>query len=337
MDPINLWLDPNEVRQLAEQLIRPVAKPQISSADLGFDSGFVGFVGNDPLVEAEVPSVIAPPIITLPLTNPSNDLAIPPDHDERTGAMLSAASPAPAAHSIPPLKVTAVDSSTVDPTATAHPPAFKFSKIIHHSSPPEPATPTGQTRLVPLAHPSQVSSGTVPATPKEAVPIPTLIPVSKLVVAQPPVLAVTPATHQGQNPRPQPFRLVGSPKPSESPPVTPAPAAPTTLPSRRMSVFRDWLTTSYQLTEVFITDRDGQVIYDDSTFNRLHFMAKNLAKTAGTPENVRLRISPKEILELIPCSTEQGTIVLSTVVSDPLPQEHIRNISSTLKQTISPS
>ena len=43
MDPVNPWLDPSEVRHLAEQLLRPVAPARLSAADPGFDKAFVGF------------------------------------------------------------------------------------------------------------------------------------------------------------------------------------------------------------------------------------------------------------------------------------------------------
>lgn len=42
MDAVNPWLDPSEVRQLAEQLLRPVAPARVAT-DPGFDSSFVGF------------------------------------------------------------------------------------------------------------------------------------------------------------------------------------------------------------------------------------------------------------------------------------------------------
>jgi len=43
MDPINPWLDPSEVRHLAEKLIRPVEQAEMKSSDPGFDASFVGF------------------------------------------------------------------------------------------------------------------------------------------------------------------------------------------------------------------------------------------------------------------------------------------------------
>jgi hypothetical protein len=62
MDTINPWLDPNEVRQLAEKLIRPAEPIQVVSRDPGFDTSFVGFVDMDePAAEFTVPQIPAEP------------------------------------------------------------------------------------------------------------------------------------------------------------------------------------------------------------------------------------------------------------------------------------
>jgi len=45
MDPINPWLDPAEVRRLAERLMKPSAGPMLPISDAGFDDDFVGFAG----------------------------------------------------------------------------------------------------------------------------------------------------------------------------------------------------------------------------------------------------------------------------------------------------
>jgi len=43
MDPINPWLDPAEVRRLAERLMKPSAGVMVPVPDAGFDDDFVGF------------------------------------------------------------------------------------------------------------------------------------------------------------------------------------------------------------------------------------------------------------------------------------------------------
>lgn len=56
MDPINPWLDPSEVRHLAEQLLRPVPPARLAAADLGFTESFVGFTSPDEVAPAPEPS-----------------------------------------------------------------------------------------------------------------------------------------------------------------------------------------------------------------------------------------------------------------------------------------
>lgn len=402
MDPINLWLDPNEVRQLAEQLIRPVAKPQISATDLGFDSSFVGFVGNDPLPDAPKASPATPPIITLPLTNtngeaspaatppvlattPSIPTAIPPIPAAVTSipAVIPAAEPAapevaaitpvvvsppvpttppaettPTLPANPPVEIPAPNSTTppdvvttpiiISPIVpaspagkpvTTNPPAFKFTKVIKTPAPvgPIPSIPSvSQTPVIPTASPVLTTPPAVQTSPLKTDSVPTLTPVSKLVTAQPPALPGLSPNPQNPAPRPQPFRLV-TPKPAEPAAVVTSPAPSSSQPSERIQTFRNWLKAQHQLTEVFIIDHQGEVIFDDSSFKRLHFMAKNLAQKTGNLENLRLRISPKEVLELIPCKTEQGIMVLSTVVSTPISQDDVQKISEMMKQTVSPA
>jgi hypothetical protein len=216
MDPINLWLDPKEVRQLAEKLIRPVPQAQPSSTDLGFDHTFVGFVG---------PEI---------LTEPSKIPAVKPQ--------------------VTPARI-------------------------------ELPTPTSTQQE------------------EETMPSPKLS-------------------------RPQPFRLV------VQNPSTPA-ANPSQYP-KRLQVFREWLTTQFQIPEVYIIDHEGTVIFDDSRYQRLHILVRNFAQGTKNTDNVRIRVSTNEILELIPCETLHGIVVLSTLVSKPLPQDQILKISDVLKQTISP-
>lgn len=57
MDTINPWIDPAEVRQLAEKLIRPVEQSSIVSSDTGFDTSFVGFLDGDGTAEESAPSL----------------------------------------------------------------------------------------------------------------------------------------------------------------------------------------------------------------------------------------------------------------------------------------
>ncbi len=213
MDPLNPWLDPSEVRHLAESLLRPVAPARIAAADPGFDSSFVGF------------------------TAPEEDRPEPGFPEQRN----------PGLNPIP------------EPSAT-----------------PLPIAPTEEAELSP---------------------------------------------HDLENESPEP-----------------PPAAPSK--SRfleRIQIFRDWLAKNFSATDIFILDREGKVIFDESGHGRLHFMARNLAFASKGSGNIHVKIGPSSILEVIPCETPYGRIVLGTLVPESLPPHHVQTIHEVLVQTASPA
>ena len=78
MDPINPWIDADEVRQLAESLMPPRALPVASIDDTGFNDAFVGFAAPDP-VETPAPIAAPTPIsIPVPVTTPARATVITP-------------------------------------------------------------------------------------------------------------------------------------------------------------------------------------------------------------------------------------------------------------------
>lgn len=70
MDPIYPWLDPVEVKRLAESLLKPLRQPNLKVADAGFDAGFVGYAtGSSPQTKApvvvsslEIPALVMPSV-----------------------------------------------------------------------------------------------------------------------------------------------------------------------------------------------------------------------------------------------------------------------------------
>ena len=74
MNPINPWLDPVEVRRLADHLMKPNREPATPLADAGFGEGFVGYASDPAVPPAATPSppqvvpTAAPPANTPPPT-----------------------------------------------------------------------------------------------------------------------------------------------------------------------------------------------------------------------------------------------------------------------------
>ena len=189
MDPIYPWLDPIEVRRLADKLIRPYREPSVSVSDAGFDEAFVGFASGH----------TSPPLPPPPGPPPTSELSRP---------QLETAPP-------------------VDIHATARGP---FLERIKH--------------------------------------------------------------------------------------------------------FRDWMRQHFSATGIFILDREGAVIFDESSHGRLHFLARSLALASRRPGtsagNVHVKIGAGATLEVIPVETAYGSLVLGAVVPDSLAPQSVTAVMDAL-------
>lgn len=209
MDPVNPWLDADEVRRLAARLMKPPGNSSVSVTDAGFDAGFVGYAGEQ------------------------------------------APSPAP-----------------VSP------------------APPPPALPTLS-----------------PAPP------PAPVPVAPLRMADPPAAAPSPSGARG------PFL-------------------------ERIRHFRDWMGRQFAAGGLFILDREGAVIFDESGQNRLYFLARSLAMASRRPgttaANVHVKIGAGSTLEVIPVETAYGCLVLGAVVPEAMPPAAVSAVMAALAQVAAP-
>ncbi len=89
MDPIYPWLDPVEVKRLAESLLKPLRQPSLKVADAGFDAGFVGYATGS-FSQAKAPVVVSSlEIPALVMPSPAHDLSSDPF------AVTDMSSPAP--------------------------------------------------------------------------------------------------------------------------------------------------------------------------------------------------------------------------------------------------
>ncbi|MES2476560.1 MAG: hypothetical protein V4640_12325 [Verrucomicrobiota bacterium] len=222
MDPIYPWLDPIEVRHLADQLMRPVKQPAVSVTEAGFDDAFVGFASDPALVSATA--------------------STPVGHEARAALLET-----------PPL--------------------------------------TPQVTL--------------------AAPIEERLPVPPQAAVQEPV-AETPEPHV---PARGPFL-------------------------ERIQHFRDWMRHHFAATGIFILDREGAVIFDESNHGRLHFLARSLALASRRPGttagNVHVKIGAGTTLEVIPVETAYGCLVLGAVVPDSMDPTAVAAVMKALSEIASP-
>lgn len=246
MDPIYPWLDPVEVRRLADRLMRPERQSTVAPADAGFDDGFVGFTGTQPFAAtAPQPQIVPPPL--------------PPRAIDEARVFQPAGS--------------------VQEPPPAPEPVFQPAPEPAFQATPEPAAP-------PLPEPEPVPS-VIHAPPAE----------ESQVIARGPFLD-------------------------------------------RITRFRDWMRHNFSATGVFILDRDGAVIFDESSHGRLHFLARSLALASRKPGssggNVHVKIGAGATLEVIPVETTYGWLVLGAVVPDSLPPHSIAAVTEALTQVASP-
>ncbi len=208
MNPLNSWLDADEVRRLANRLMKPVRNPAMTLSDIGFDEQFIGFAESSP-ARPNIPA------------------------DPNTG---------------------------------------------------EPELPT------PVA-----KSPTPPPLPQPQPPVPSAG--SLMDAARGPFL-------------------------------------------NRIQRFRDWMRQNFSATGVFLLDREGSVIFDESDHGRLHFLARSLAHASSRENaptrNVHVKIGAGATLEVIPVETAYGRIILGAVVPQPLGTQAITAIDDALKQVATP-
>ncbi len=200
MDPVNPWLDADEVRRMAMRLMKPARDPEVQVTDAGFDADFVGFANERPASPAPIP-------------------------------------PPPAPVSIP------------------SPPAEPMKQPAPEAAEPSPSTARG------------------------------------------------------------PFL-------------------------ERIRRFRDWMHREFSASGLFILDREGAVIFDESAQNRLYFLARSLALASRRPgttaSNVHVKIGAGTTLEVIPVETAYGCLVLGAVVPEALPPTAVSAVMAALAQAAAP-
>lgn len=199
MDPVYPWLDPIEVRRMADRLMKPNREPSITVADAGFDAAFVGY-----------------------------------------------------------------------------------------------ATSQSSRQEIPLV---------VPQAVREETPAPIPVPVEVPAVAESSFIARGPFLD-------------------------------------RITRFRDWMRYNFAATGVFILDREGAVIFDESNHGRLHFLARSLAlasrRPGATAGNVHVKIGAGATLEVIPVETAYGSLVLGAVVPESLAPASVVAVMEALSLVASP-
>lgn len=146
-------------------------------------------------------------------------------------------------------------------------------------------------------------------------------------------------TRAGPLPPPQRAPTTQAPQP----PIAEPPSAPFNALGpfiERVSRFRDELHAQFRAKGVFILDKEGSIIFDESDHSRLHFIARSLAmagkKSNGGLGNVHVKVGSTNMLEVIPVDTVCGQMVLGLLVEQPLSSEAVIRIIQALQGADAP-
>lgn len=103
MDPINPWLDPVEVRRMAERLMRPDRAAAAPPTEAGFGEGFEGFAESPATAREPVsPPTHSPAPPAEPLPEPVVAVQTTPPRELSRAAEEPEPAPAPAPPDVPP-------------------------------------------------------------------------------------------------------------------------------------------------------------------------------------------------------------------------------------------
>lgn len=383
MDPVHPWVDPSEMRRLAEALMLAPAKAPETPEDAGFGGDFVGYAGPVPTTATTPTAAPAPTPKTSKV--PAETIVIPSSMTAQALAMATrrvdsedkapnleivrpavrppaslvppnpADRPAPVA---PPVVFPPYQSSANKTLASEDSPAPEQTEEAPAAPAPTPqvepvsATPTPFTPVIPprseeksmqeriaeaALRAQQIAASTNPPPQPVAPPAPE--PTQESIappLVQPVEAALTPAA-------PLPPLRPTPPTQAPPPPVAVPQAAPVKVRGpfiERMSRFRDGLHAQFGAKGVFILDKEGSVIFDESDHSRLHFMARSLAmaakKSNDGPGNVHVKVGSTTMLEVIPVDTVFGRMVLGLLVENPLSSEAVIRIIQALQGAVAP-
>lgn len=329
MDPVHPWVDPSEMRRLAEALLVVPEPAPKAPDDAGFGGDFVGFAGS---------------------TRVEKDGAGPlHSSDELVPQPLLHVAPEP----VTPDAVV-MERPVIVPPAPLQP--FQFNAPVQQQHVPV-GDVTNSTLIAPQDR--SVTSQDRTATSHDRSMAEQIASASRLAKAAKQAAVREVSLDQHQQPSFPPFSppsvpppMVETPQPLPPPPqvLPPPPAAPAlhyTAPVKvrgpfleRMARFRAGLHHQFAAKGVFVLDKEGAVIFDEGDHSRLHFMARSLAmaarKNSDGPGNVHVKVGSTTTLEVIPVETVFGRMVLGLLMEQPLPPSAVPLIIQTLQLTVAP-
>jgi len=298
IDPIQSWLDAKEVRRMAESLMAPAPEVNKAALDAGYGDEFEGFA------EAESGAHAAP--------TPMAEVTAPRVSTNET--QLSAEITSGADHVIGTSAKMIVSHSLADAKRLA-----EGSGMLSSAASVSPAAPDVD---LPDTDLNAETAGEVPVTPWDQSPdddVPLGQQISPPPVPPPPTFTSSAVSSGGAR---GPFL-------------------------NRLKKFSSLLRERTEAKAMFLIDNDGQILIDEVGNTKLIQVARTLAnasnaaerQTAGAADvgNLHVKIGASATLEVIPCLSRYGLLILGVVCPAPMGAELVTRVADYLAETIEPS
>jgi hypothetical protein len=127
-------------------------------------------------------------------------------------------------------------------------------------------------------------------------------------------------------------------------PVAAAAEAPAASLTERLAVFRGWLASEFGASEVYLVDREGQVVFDGLSQSKGGEFARNLARAACRASReaaagaltapVRLKLGQGSMLEVFSLETLQGVMVMAALVPVAIASAALGGIAAELAKVL---
>ncbi|MBK1854847.1 hypothetical protein JO972_07740 [Verrucomicrobiaceae bacterium 5K15] len=375
MDRLQSWLDAKEVRRMAESLMAPAPEVEPAAVDAGYGDDFEGFAnakgevsnGNQPdlpgmkaAVEipvrprfsqvsqsAHVPQGLDPevfPPVEAPMPTPSAPLVEPEQADESLGTTARIV----VSHALADAKRLAEGSGMLASETQAaaeitvnQPPVPTSALAPQVASPFQMCEDQSMDEEVPMAR--QVNEGEDSWAPEVQQEVQPDAEIDPAVAAE---KQIAPADPQ---PESQPESNEKVTLPSGSPPPA---ARPSTGVARgpfltRLKKFSGQLRERLGTKAMFLIDNEGQILIDEVGNSKLIQVARTLANASRTASrqtegaadvgNLHVKIGASATLEVIPCRSLYGLLILGVICPAPLGAERVRQVAEHLAKTVDPS
>ncbi|BDS06664.1 hypothetical protein NT6N_17040 [Oceaniferula spumae] len=369
MDPIQSWLDAKEVRRMAESLMAPAPEVDQAALDAGYGKDFEGFASAKPLAQvapeqfSNEEAAHAPQHAVEP-DFPQENLPEDPSQGVGTTARIVVS------HALADAKRLAEGSGMLSNPQVAEPANMDMTEVALNPSTPvadrlseptdpdladdEPFRPLIEEKKSPA--PSQgIAFSNSPfqlcqdQSPDDDVPIarqiddiPTF---EDEVKPEPePELIEPPATEPlVENIETEP-KVVLPPAPQK--PTPPASGAARGPFLTRLKRFSGLLRERLDARSMFLIDNEGQILIDEVGNAKLVQVARTLANASHTAArqtngaadvgNLHVKIGASATLEVIPCRSRYGLLILGVVCDAPLGAERVRQVAEYLAKTVDP-